>query len=53
MEPFKRLEQIIDGNEELISSANSGNESSYGYPTTEAAVNAGEYDLNRAVLRRI
>ena len=53
MEPFRRLEQIIDGNNEVASSTNSGNDSNYGYPTTEAAVNAGEYDLNRAVLRRI
>ena len=51
MEPFRRLEQIIDGNQEVVTSTNSNNESRFfGYPTTEAAVNAGEYDLNKAVL---
>ena len=33
-----------------VTSTNSNNGSSFGYPTTEAAVNAGEYDLNRVML---
>ena len=55
MEPFKRIEQIIEGHREIVPPPNSNNEngSSFGYPNTEAAVNAGEYDLSRAVLQRI